>query len=214
MLLGAATFIGLMFLNANFDYPVFAGLLFLNGIGSGLFSAPNSTMIMNGVPAGERGQASGVRATSMNAGQVLSIGIFFTLMIVGLALTLPHTMEAGLVKEGLPQDVADHVANLPPVASLFAAFLGYNPMGQLIPPAALHALSAAEQATITGKEFFPSLLAAPFMVGIKIAFTISVVLYLLAALASWLGGSTRRAEDTEEANIAIEAVEQGAQAAE
>jgi MFS family permease len=214
MLFGAATFIGLMFLNADFDYPVFAALLFLNGIGSGLFSAPNSTMIMNGVPAGERGQASGVRATSMNAGQVLSIGIFFSLMIVGLALTLPHAMEAGLVGEGLPRAVANQVANLPPVASLFAAFLGYNPMGQLIPPAALHALSAAEQATVTGKEFFPSLLAAPFMVGIKIAFTISVALYVLAALASWLGGSTRRAEDTEEADAILEAAEQGAQAAE
>jgi MFS family permease len=214
MLLGAATFIGLMFLNANFDYPVFAGLLFLNGVGSGLFSAPNSTMIMNGVPAGERGQASGLRATTMNAGQVLSIGIFFTLMIVGLALTLPKSMESGLVAQGLPQAVANQVANLPPVASLFAAFLGYNPMGQLIPPAALHALTAAQQATITGKEFFPSLLAGPFMVGIKIAFTISVVLYVLAAIASWLGGSTEREEDTEEANIAIEAVEQGVQAAE
>jgi len=214
MLLGAATFIGLMFLNANFDYPVFAGLLFLNGVGSGLFSAPNSTMIMNGVPAGERGQASGLRATTMNAGQVLSIGIFFTLMIVGLALTLPKSMESGLVAQGLPQAVANQVANLPPVASLFAAFLGYNPMGQLIPPAALHALTAAQQATVTGKEFFPSLLAGPFMVGIKIAFTISVVLYVLAAIASWLGGSTEREEDTEEANIAIEAVEQGVQAAE
>ena len=135
-------------------------------------------------------------------------------MIVGLALTLPKSMESGLVAQGLPQAVANQVANLPPVASLFAAFLGYNPMGQLIPPAALHALTAAQQATITGKEFFPSLLAGPFMVGIKIAFTISVVLYVLAAIASWLGGSTEREEDTEEANIAIEAVEQGVQAAE
>src|SRR6185437_10430621 len=102
--------------------------------------------------------------------------------------TLPKSMESGLVAQGLPQAVANQVANLPPVASLFAAFLGYNPMGQLIPPAALHALTAAQQATITGKEFFPSLLAGPFMVGIKIAFTISVVLYVLAAIASWLGG--------------------------
>lgn len=189
MVLGAATFLGLMLLNANFQYPVFAGLLFLNGIGSGLFSAPNSTMIMNGVPAGERGQASGVRATSMNAGQVLSIGIFFTLMIVGLSLSLPHVMASGLVAEGLPQGVAAQVAHEPPVASLFAAFLGYNPMGQLIPAQALHALTTAQQATITGKEFFPSLLAGPFMVGIKIAFSISLVLYLSAALVSWLGGS-------------------------
>jgi MFS family permease len=214
MVLGAATFIGLMFLPANFEYPVFAVLLFLNGVGSGLFSSPNATMIMNGVPAGERGQASGVRATSMNAGQVLSIGVFFTLMIIGLALALPTSMKTGLMNEGLPEAVATQVANLPPVASLFAAFLGYNPMGQLIPADALHALTAAQQSTVTGKEFFPSLLSGPFMVGIKIAFTISVCLYLCAALASWLGGSTAREEDQEEASIALEAVEQGAPAAE
>jgi EmrB/QacA subfamily drug resistance transporter len=206
MVLGAATFFGLMMLQADFDYPIFAFLLLLNGIGSGMFSAPNSTMIMNGVPASERGQASGVRATSMNAGQVLSIGVFFTLMIVGLAISLPHSMEAGLISQGLPADVAAHVASLPPVASLFAAFLGYNPMGELIPADALHALSAAQQATITGKEFFPSLLAGPFMVGIKIAFTISMVLYLGAALASWLGGSIRR-DEPEPLAEAIEAAE-------
>jgi len=214
MVLGAATFLGLMFLNADFEYPVFATLLFLNGVGSGLFSSPNATMIMNAVPAGERGQASGVRATSMNAGQVLSIGVFFTLMIIGLSISLPHAMESGLVGQGLPQAVATQVANLPPVASLFAAFLGYNPMGQLIPADALHALSAAQQATVTGTRFFPELLAGPFMVGIKIAFTISAVLYVLSAIASWLGGSTEKAEDTEEAEIAMEAIEQGAQAAE
>jgi MFS family permease len=195
MVLGAATFFGLMMLQADFDYPVFALLLLLNGIGSGMFSAPNSTMIMNGVPAGERGQASGVRATSMNAGQVLSIGVFFTLMIVGLAISLPHSMEAGLIGQGLPANVAAHVASLPPVASLFAAFLGYNPMGELIPADALHALSAAQQATVTGKEFFPSLLSGPFMVGIKIAFTISMLLYLGAALASWLGGTPKRQDE-------------------
>ena len=214
MVLGAATFVGLMFLPANFDYPLFAVLLFLNGVGSGLFSSPNATMIMNGVPAGERGQASGVRATSMNAGQVLSIGVFFTLMIIGLALSLPQAMSAGLISQGLPQDVATKVANLPPVASLFAAFLGYNPMGQLIPPDALHALTSAQQATITGTTFFPQLLAGPFMVGIKIAFSISASLYVLAAIASWLGGSTARAEDAEAVELVLEAAEQGAQAAE
>ncbi|HEV7717693.1 MAG TPA: MFS transporter [Arsenicitalea sp.] len=198
MVLGAATFLGLMLLNADFDYTIFAALLFLNGVGSGLFSAPNGTQIMNAVPAAERGQASGVRATSMNAGQVLSIGVFFTLMIIGLAWSLPTVMEARLIEQGLPAAVAAQVAAEPPVASLFAAFLGYNPMGELIPAAALHALPAAQEATITGKEFFPSLLSGPFMVGIKIAFSISLLLYLLAALASWLGGSTEKAQQKEE----------------
>lgn len=189
MVLGAATFLGLMLLDANFEYPVFATLLFLNGVGSGLFSAPNATQTMNAVPAQERGQAAGIRATAMNAGQVLSIGIFFTLMIVGLALSLPQSMASNLVAEGLSGDLASQVAAAPPVASLFAAFLGYNPMGELIPADALHALTAGQQAIITGKEFFPHLLAGPFMVGIKIAFTISLLLYVLAAVVSWLGGS-------------------------
>ncbi len=191
MVLGAATFLGLMMLKADFEYWMFAGLLFLNGVGSGLFSAPNGTQTMNAVPAAERGQASGIRATAMNAGQVLSIGVFFTLMIIGLALSLPATMQARLIAEGLPQAIAAQVASAPPVASLFAAFLGYNPMGELIPAAALHALTAAQQAVITGPHFFPDLLSGPFMVGIKIAFSISLLLYLAAAVASWFGAVKR-----------------------
>ena len=192
MSLGALTFLGLMLLQADFVYWMFAGLLFLNGVGSGLFSAPNGTQTMNAVPASERGQASGIRATAMNAGTVLSIGVFFTLMIIGLAIALPSAMESHLIAQGLPQAVATQVANEPPVASLFAAFLGYNPMGQLIPADALHALTADQQATITGSQFFPELLSGPFMVGIKIAFSISIALYLLAALSSWLGAAPRK----------------------
>jgi MFS family permease len=197
--LGALTFLGLMLLNADFDYWMFAALLFLNGVGSGLFAAPNGTQTMNAVPAGERGQASGIRATAMNAGVVLSIGVFFTLMIIGLALALPTSMQSALIAQGLPQSVAAQVAGEPPVASLFAAFLGYNPMGQLVPAAALHALTAAQQSAITGPQFFPQLLAGPFMVGIKIAFTISIILYVLAAVLSWIGAGRRPAESVSEA---------------
>jgi MFS family permease len=194
MVLGALTFLGLMLLQADFDYWMFAALLLLNGVGSGLFSAPNGTQTMNAVPAGERGQASGIRATAMNSGQVLSIGLFFSLMIVGLAMSLPQAMQAELVTEGLPQAIAAQVASAPPVASLFAAFLGYNPMGELIPAGALQALSPEQVQVITGPAFFPHLLAGPFMVGIKIAFSISIVLYLLAALASWFGTAPSRAD--------------------
>jgi len=194
MVLGALTFLGLMMLKADFDYWMFAALLFLNGAGSGLFSAPNGTQTMNAVPAAERGQASGIRATAMNAGQVLSIGVFFTLMIIGLSLSLPAAMESHLLAQGLSQAVAAQVAAEPPVASLFAAFLGYNPMGELIPAASLHALTSAQQATITGSHFFPDLLSGPFMVGIKIAFTISLLLYLAAAIASWFGSAPRKRE--------------------
>jgi MFS family permease len=193
MLAGAASFLALMALPADFSYGEFAALLFLNGFASGLFVAPNSTQIMNAVPMAERGQASGVRATTTNAGQVLSIGLFFSLMLAGLAASLPHAMEAGLLAEKVPAAVAHQVANLPPVSSLFAAFLGYNPMGELIPPDVLAALPPANATALTGNAFFPGLMAEPFKYGLVFAFTFSALLYLMAALASWRG--SRNAEE-------------------
>jgi MFS family permease len=188
MIIGAISFAALMMLPPDFPYWLFAFLLFLNGLGSGLFVAPNSTAIMNSVPAAERGQAAGMRATTLNAGQVLSIGIFFSLMIVGLTATLPTAMESALVSEAVPVATAHQVASAPAVASLFAAFLGYNPMSELIPANVLASLPAANAATITGKTFFPHLIAAPFMHGLVFAFTFSMILNLLAAGASWLAG--------------------------
>ena len=187
MLLGAASFVALLLLPADFEYTLFALILFANGLGSGLFVAPNTTQIMNGVPASERGQASGLRAIATNAGQVLSIGIFFSLMIAGLAETLPQSMSAGLLAQGVPAGIASQVAALPPVASLFAAFLGYNPMGELIPPAIMATLPPGSAGVLTGQEFFPGLMAAPLKHGLLLAFSFAAVLYLLAALASWLG---------------------------
>ncbi|TPL00880.1 MFS transporter [Mesorhizobium sp. B2-4-14] len=190
MVVGAASFIALMALPADFSYTAFAALLFLNGLGSGLFVAPNSTQIMNSVPARERGQASGMRATTTNAGQVLSIGLFFSLMILGLAASLPQSMEAGLLAQHVPEAVAHQIANMPPVASLFAAFLGYNPMGELIPADVLHALPKQSIDTLTGHAFFPELMSGPFKHGLVFAFTFSAILYLVAAFASWRGGRT------------------------
>lgn len=199
MILGATAFALLTFLPANFPYWLFALLIFLNGVGSGLFSAPNSTQIMNSVPAKERGQASGMRATSMNAGQVLSIGIFFSLVIFGLAQTLPEAMESQLVAQNVPQAIAHRAASAPPVTSLFAAFLGYNPMGELIPADVLQSLPAGTAAVITGKQFFPSLISAPFMHGLAIALGFSCALYLISGLASWLGGGRYVHDDAERA---------------
>ena len=111
---------------------------------------------MKSVPARERGQASGMRATTTNAGQVLSIGLFFSLMLVGLAAMLPQSMEAALLAQNVPAEVAHQVAGAPPVASLFAAFLGYNPMGELIPADVLHTAAAADAVdTLTGHAFLP-----------------------------------------------------------
>jgi MFS family permease len=188
MLLGAAAFGLLIFLPIDFKYWMFAAILLISGIGAGLFSSPNASAIMNAVPPHDRGQASGMRATFMNSGQVLSIGLFFSLMIIGLSTALPQATRDGLVKAGLPSQTAQQVASAPPVSNLFAAFLGFNPMKQLIPAEALNALPASSAATITGSQFFPSLISAPFKHGLTIAFTLSILAYLVAALASWLRG--------------------------
>ena len=116
MLLFGASFVGLLLLPVDFSYAAFAPLIVLNGIGVGMFSAPNSSSIMGSVPAAQRGAASGMRATFQNAGIALSIGVFFSLMIAGLASSLPHTLTTGLQAQGVPPAVAAHVGSLPPVS--------------------------------------------------------------------------------------------------
>ncbi len=189
--LTALTFVGLILLPADFSYPMFAALLALNGIGSGLLAAPNSAAIMNAVPASARGAASGIRATGMNAGMVLSMGGFFTLMAIGLASRLPEAMNNGLLKLGVHPDAAATIAHTPPVGTLFAAFLGDNPVQQLmggIDPGQLVAGHGADVATLTGRTFFPRLISDAFHHGLVVAFGASIVLLLIAMVASALRG--------------------------
>ncbi|MBV8297856.1 MAG: MFS transporter [Acidimicrobiia bacterium] len=201
MLLSALTFFLLMWLPANFSFEVFGLLIFLNGVGSGMFAAPNTTAVMNSVPANQRGAASGMRATFMNSGMVLSIGVFFSLMIAGLASTLPHTLGGSLIAQGVPADAASRIANLPPVGSLFAAFLGYNPIRTLLGPHVLGTLSSTHAAYLTGKSYFPQLISQPFMHGLRIVFSAATVMSLIAAAASWMRGSRYVHEDTEEVGV-------------
>ena len=184
LLLTALTFVGLILLPANFNYVLFAGLLALNGIGMGLMAAPNSAAIMNAVPASARGAASGIRATGMNAGMVLSMGGFFTLMAVGLASTLPSAMAGGLTGAGVSPAAAGAASQASPVGLLFAAFLGDNPIQALVPDPG----RGANTAEIYGREFFPNLISDPFRHGLLIAFTASIIMLLLAAAASLMRG--------------------------
>jgi MFS family permease len=189
MLLAAATFGLLMLLPADFPYPVFAALLTLNGAGTGLFAAPNTAAIMNSVPAGQRGAASGMWATFQNSGFMLSIGLFFSLMIAGLAASMPGALTAGLAAHGVPGPVVERVANLPPVGSLFAAFLGFNPMRTLLGPRVLAGLPPGQAADLTGTTYFPRLISAPFQHGLHVVFAAALVLCLAAAVLSWLRGA-------------------------
>ncbi|MFT4212600.1 MAG: MFS transporter [Microbacterium sp.] len=189
LVLVAVTFVALLLIPVDFDYGVFAVLTFLNGVGSGMFAAPNRTAIMNAVPASERGAASGMTGTFQNAGNSLSIGIFFSLMIAGLATTLPQTMYAGLTANGVASDIATEVAATPPVGSLFAAFLGYNPIQSILEPlGVLDTLSSTDAATLTGQSFFPQLISEPFHDGLIIVFIAAALMSLIGAAASLLMG--------------------------
>jgi MFS family permease len=182
----AVSFGGLLLLPTDFSYWTFAALVFLNGLGGGLFAAPNTSIIMSNVPAESRGAASGMRATFQNAGTVLSIGIFFSLMIAGLAGSLPHTLTAGLTAQHVPLVNAQTVAALPPVGTLFAAFLGYNPIQQLVGPQVLAKLPAANAHTLTGRQFFPNLISGPFHDGLVVVFSMAIGMCLVAAAACLL----------------------------
>jgi MFS family permease len=188
LLLAAVSFAGMLALPTDFDYVTFAVLLTLNGIGFGLFAAPNTTAIMNAVPANERGAASGVRATFMNAGMVLSIGVFFSLMIAGLSQRLPHALSTGLASSGVPQAAADRAGSEPAVGSLFAAFLGYNPVQRLVGAPTLDTLPRSTVDHVTGTSFFPQLIADPFKHGLVIVFLAAIVMSVVAAVASLLRG--------------------------
>jgi MFS family permease len=188
-MLVAVTFVLLLAIPVNFSYWTFALILLLNGIGSGLFSAPNTTAVMNSVPAHERGAASGVRGTIFNSGSSLSIGVFFSLMIVGLANVLPKTLTNGLTAHGVGQATAAHAGNLPPVGSLFASFLGANPIKSLLGTASdVPKVGSAQYQYLTGKTFFPQLMSGPFHDGLIIVFLTAAGMMVIAAVASWMAG--------------------------
>jgi MFS family permease len=189
LLLLVASFLGLLALPVDFSYPTFAALLVLSGIGQGMFSAPNTSAIMSSVPVDQRGVASGMRSTFQNSGTALSIGVFFSLMIAGLASTLPRTLTSGLTAQGVPASAAANLAHLPPVSTLFAAFLGNNPIGHLLSGnGVLQSLSAQHAAVLTGNQFFPQLISAPFHHGLVIVFGTAAGMALVAAVASALRG--------------------------
>ncbi|MGH3138216.1 MAG: MFS transporter [Gaiellales bacterium] len=187
MLLAALAFFLLELLPVNFQYWMFAALLLLIGLAMGLFASPNQTGIMNSLPPHRRGVGAGMSATFQNSAMVLSIGVFFTLMVVGLAASLPATLSHGLIAQGVPASDAHRVAHLPPVGLLFASFLGLNPIGQLLGPS-LHHLPAANATYLTGRSFFPGLIAGPFASGLDEAFDFASVACLIAAGASWMRG--------------------------
>ena len=188
MLAAAASFALLELLPIDFPYWAFAVLLLMNGMAMGAFAAPNRAGVMNSLPPQHRGVGSGMNSTFQNSAQVLSIGIFFTLMIVGLSSGLPEALAHGLAAHGVPLAAATKVSRLPPVSVLFAAFLGYSPIKHLLGASVLGHLAAGSARALTSRSFFPHLITGPFQSGLHEAFGFAIAACLVAAGASWLRG--------------------------
>lgn len=188
MILTALCFVALQTLPIDFNYVEFSILLFFTGMSMAAFGSPNRAAVMNSLPAQHRGAGSGMNTTFQNSAQVFSIGVFFTLLIVGLSHSLSHHLYAGLVSNGVAAGAALHAAHLPPVSTLFAAFLGYNPIQHLIGHAALANLTSAQRTTLLGHSFFPTLIASSFRSGLRAALDFAIGASLLAAYASWSRG--------------------------
>jgi MFS family permease len=189
MIATAICFVLLMVMSVNFSYWFFALVLLLTGISMGVFASPNRAGVMNSLPADARGAGGGMNQTFQNSAQVLSVGIFFSLMIAGLASGLPGALQSGLVDQGVPAHAAHAAAGTPPISVLFSAFLGYNPAHQVLGHHVLAALPHHAAATITGRSFFPQLISGPFQTGLHEAFVFAIVACLVAAAASWRRGS-------------------------
>jgi MFS family permease len=204
MVAAAASFAALTLLPVDFSYPTFAAILAFNGISMGMFASPNRAAVMNSLPADARGAGGGMNQTFQNSAQVISMGIFFTLLIIGLASTLPHTLASGLEAHGIGAAKAHEVGQTPPISVLFSAFLGINPIEHLVGAGALHELPQHAQAALTGHTFFPNLISQPFSNGLDTAFGFAIVACLIAAGASLMRGGQyhhKEAEDEEAASI-------------
>ncbi len=202
MIASAVGFALMTTLPIDFAYPVFAAILFLIGISMGMFASPNRAAVMNSLPAADRGAGGGMNQTFQNSAQVLSVGIFFTLMIAGLSAGLPHALSGGLEAHGVAPGAAHRAAAAPPISVLFAAFLGYNPVQHLVGSEALAALPAHAHATVAGQAFFPHLIAGPFSDGLDTAFAFAIVACLVAAAASLMRGGHYRYEEAEDTAFA------------
>jgi MFS family permease len=187
--ISGASFLLLELLPINFSYIWFALLIFMFALGMGLFFAPNQASVMNSLPPDQRGAGAGMLNTFQNSATVLSMGLFFTIVTVGLASRLPSHLYKGLTAAGVAPGPAHLVASEPPIGSLFSAFLGYNPIKELLgPTGALQHMPAKQVAYITGRTFFPKLLEEPFAGGLHLAFTFAAIATGIALIASAVRG--------------------------
>ena len=190
MLLVAVSFVLLALLPYNFDYITFAVALFIMGIGNGMFASPNSAAIMNSVPPSERGVASGMMSTLMNSGFVISMGMFFTIIVFGLTESFPAALSASLTSAGAVS-LIPQMSAIPPTGALFAAFLGYNPVQMILtglPVAVTAGIGASTLATLTGVTWFPTTLAGAFMPSLALTFYVGAAISVISAVLCAMRG--------------------------
>lgn len=187
LVLTGLSLLGLQALPMNFSYPQFAALVLLVGFAMGLFAAPNTSAVMNSLPANQRGAGSGMLNTFQNAAGVLSIGFFFTIITLGLAARLPQALFKSLTAQGVPVAAASAASHLPPIGSLFSAFLGINPIKEILSSSVLSA-PGVHTRVLTSSGFFPNLISGPFGHGLKLAFISAAMVCFLGAVFSWLRG--------------------------
>lgn len=196
MIIVGIGFILLASLPYNFNYTEFALIIFFMGLGNGMFASPNTASIMNSVPPKYRGTASGMRSTLQNTGQTMSIAIFFTIIIISLASTLPSALANAVTQAGAPQ-LASYMQNIPVTGALFAAFLGYDPVRTIIsslPPQVASSIPSQAIAIMEQHTWFPMTIAPSFMIALREAFYISSIMTFIAAIVSALRGKVVIAE--------------------
>jgi MFS family permease len=190
MIIAAVAFLVLTTFSYDFDYLPFAIVILVMGLAMGLFASPNTASIMNSVPPEQRGSASGMRSTLNNSGGVIGMSILFTITLIVLASNLPPSINTALTSAGAAQLIPVFYY-IPPTSSLFAAFLGYNPIQTLLsqlPSSVTASVSSQVLTVITGSTWFPLVIATPLMSALDVAFYFNASLALAAAVASLLRG--------------------------
>ena len=191
MVISAVAFIGFVLLPVNFIYLAFAVVLFVMGIGGGVFASPNMASIMNSVPADCRGAASGMRATIQNSAMMISQAVFFAIIIVSLSSTLPGALSAAVTNAGGISTTRTKLQFDSAFRGSFGAFLGYNPVAtiiQTLPASLVSTIPTATMKYLTGPTFFPNAISSPFMTALREAFIIGAIMCIIAAVCSALRG--------------------------
>jgi MFS family permease len=190
MFLLCGIFLILSTLPYNFTYPTFAGALYLMGIAFGMFASPNTSSIMGTVPPERRSTAAGMLFTIQNTGTTVGLTVLFTEVVSALGMSLPNAMATALTSAGAPQ-LTPYLSTIPPTIALFAAFLGYNPMHEMIarlPTLVGVHLNAQVVATITTTTWFPNAIAPSFMDALHLALYLNAGLAVVAGVASLMRG--------------------------